>query len=307
MHKTCYDTALLQSVAHRDNCIIDFGKHQGKLNRLSTIKFVCSCGNNFEKPFRYLNDYGAFCGKCIKLKQREKTKQTFLEKYGVEHVSQSEQIKEKKKQTNLENLGVENPFQSDDIKEKIKQDHLKKHGVHHHSQTEQIKEKKKQTNLKNLGVENPFQSDDIKEKIKQTNIKKYGVENPMQSAEICIKQSKSGFGSKLFTFLSGRKIKVQGYEPIVIQKLIEKGYDETDIITNKNEVPEIWYRDLEGKKHRYYCDIYIPSENKIIEVKSEWTYNKYLHINTLKAETCRTKGYEFEYWVLNKKGERLCY
>ena len=72
------------------------------------------------------------------------------------------------------------------------------------------------------------------------------------------------------------------------------------IITSKGEVPEIWYHDLDGKKHRYYCDIYIPSENIIIEVKSKWTYKNNLHLNTLKSETCKAEGYKFEFWIINE-------
>ena len=31
------------------------------------------------------------------------------------------------------------------------------------------------------------------------------------------------------------------------------------------------YEDEYGKKHRHYVDIFIPSQNKCIEVKSNWT------------------------------------
>ena len=62
-----------------------------------------------------------------------------------------------------------------------------------------------------------------------------------------------------------------------------------DLITSKKDVPKIWYSDIDGKKHRYYCDIYIPSENKIIEVKSTWTYKKELHMNILKSEHVKKK------------------
>jgi len=53
--------------------------------------------------------------------------------------------------------------------------------------------------------------------------------------------------------------------------LIQDKVDEEDIITGIENVPEVWYYDNEGKKHRYYVDIYIPSKNLCIEVKSKYT------------------------------------
>jgi len=38
-------------------------------------------------------------------------------------------------------------------------------------------------------------------------------------------------------------------------------------------MPEIWY-EFEDKRRRYYPDIYIKSQNKIIEVKSDYTFYK---------------------------------
>jgi hypothetical protein len=45
----------------------------------------------------------------------------------------------------------------------------------------------------------------------------------------------------------------------------------------------------------------VASINKIIEVKSTWTYNKDLEINTLKANACKNKGYKFEFWIYDNK------
>jgi len=231
---------------------------------------------------------------------QEKTKQTNLEKYGVEYLSQNLKIKEKIKQVNLIKTGFENQFQSDIIKKIIKQTNLEIYGVENPSQSEEIKEKKRITTSTNYGVNYPGQSVKIKEKIKRTNLERYGVEYPLQNSEIFEKQLKNSFKLKDFTFPNGIVINVQGYEPIVLKTLIEQGYKQTDLITSRKEVPEIWYNEL-NKIHRYYCDIYIKSENRIIEVKSTWTYNKDLHINNLKADTCKVKGYCFEFWIFDNK------
>lgn len=79
-----------------------------------------------------------------------KRKQTCLEKYGVENVYQSKEIKEKCKKIHLEKLGVENPSQSEKIKKKKEQTCLKNHGVKYGQQNKEIFEKTQKTrwNLK---------------------------------------------------------------------------------------------------------------------------------------------------------------
>ena len=54
---------------------------------------------------------------------------------------------------------------------------------------------------------------------------------------------------------------------------------QNQIIIGVKNVPEIWYIDENNIEHRYYVDIFIPSQNKCIEVKSLYTYNKNKKIN----------------------------
>lgn len=60
------------------------------------------------------------------------------------------------------------------------------------------------------------------------------------------------------------------------------------------------YYEFENKKHKYYPDFYIISDNKIYEVKSEYTYNSDIIVNTLKKNACNNKGLDFEFIVLSK-------
>lgn len=69
---------------------------------------------------------------------RDKYKQTCIEKYGVENVSQSEEIKKKKTDTCLKHFGVENFLQLEEGREKIKQTCIEKYGVEHPSQNYEI-------------------------------------------------------------------------------------------------------------------------------------------------------------------------
>ena len=67
---------------------------------------------------------------------------------------------------------------------------------------------------------------------------------------------------------------------------------------------------IDGKKHRYYVDFYIPSQNKTIECKSTWTMKKGIEKNNifLKQQAVKDAGYECEIWVYNSKGEKVeCY
>ena len=60
-----------------------------------------------------------------------------------------------------------------------------------------------------------------------------------------------------------------------------------------------------GKESTFYPDIYIPSENKIIEVKSTFTYDKFEEKNEEKLTSTAAQGYNIEYWIFNKKGKLL--
>jgi hypothetical protein len=65
-------------------------------------------------------------------------------------------------------------------------------------------------------------------------------------------------------------------------------------------VPTIWYNDLQGNKHRHFVDIFIPSQNKCIEVKSSWTVK--LKNVFLKQKAAKELGYNYEIWVYDNKG-----
>ena len=224
-------------------------------------------------------------------------------KYGVEYCLQSEDIKEKIKITNLEKYGVNYGFQNEDIKEKIRITNLEKYGVENVFQRQDIKDNIKQTNLKKYNVEYASQCESVKEKIKQTSLKKYGVEHPSQNKEIMEKMNKNSYKSKEYTFPSGKIINIQGYENYALNDLLEKeNINEEDIVTGCMNVPLIWYIDKSGKTHRHYVDIYIPLQNKCIEVKSTWTFTKQKEVVFLKQNSAKELGYLYEIWVYDNKG-----
>lgn len=67
-------------------------------------------------------------------------------------------------------------------------------------------------------------------------------------------------------------------------------------------VPVIWYKDKNNKKRRHYVDIFIPSQNRCIEIKSKWT--KQINIDNifLKQSGGKELGYNYEIWIYDKNG-----
>jgi hypothetical protein len=231
---------------------------------------------------------------------KDKNKEIYLEKYGTEHSSQNEEVKNKVKQTNLEKYGTETPFQNKEIKEKIQSIILDKFGVENVFQNKEIKEKIKQTNLQKYGVENSMQNEEVKNKAVKTCLQQFGVKNAMQSKEIQSKMQSNGKKYKKYIFPSGEIRNVQGYEPFALDILL-KNFKEEDIKTDRIEVPTIIYK-FEDKTRIYFPDIFIPSINKIIEVKSDWTYECNKEINDIKSKISKEKGYIFEFWIFDVKG-----
>lgn len=69
-------------------------------------------------------------------------------KYGVQHQSQSQEIKIKKIESCLKNFGVEHPLQSQEIKEKTKKTNLNKYGTEYPQQNTEVSEKSSQNAYK---------------------------------------------------------------------------------------------------------------------------------------------------------------
>ena len=211
--------------------------------------------------------------------QNEETKckirDTNLKKYGVTAPAKNEVIKQKMKNTNLQKYGFECPLQNKDIQIKSKQTNLIKYGVEYPSQNLEIKTKVKQSCLERFGVEYALQSEEVKNKGKQTSLQKYGYEHYQHNKIFSENASKNAYKLKEFITPSGKQIMCQGYEHFALEYLLYcLNIEEEHIITNRIDVPEIWYNDENNKKHRHYVDIFIPTENLCIEVKSTWTFKQ---------------------------------
>ena len=250
-----------------------------------------------------IEKYGFSC--CLENNDiKQKIKKSNLEKFGCENVGQNYEIQEKMKNTMFQKYGVHYPLQNKEIINNLKNTCVKKYGVQNPLQNEEINKKVKKTLKEKYGVEYPQQSEEIRKKTVDTFINKFGCENPMQNSEIAEKSSKNCYKPKIFNFPSGNKIKCQGYEPFALEELV-KNTDENDIVTGCKNVPTIWYNDDTGKKHRHYVDIFIPTQNKCIEVKSNWTIKKKTSNIFEKQKAAKELGYKYEIWVYDKKGNKV--
>jgi len=256
----------------------------------------------------------------------KKCKETNLIKFGHENAASSKIVKEKMIKTNIEKRGVSYPAQDKKVYDKMTETTKKRLGVKHNSQSDLIKKKKENTNLKNRGVKHPLQdhtvlekiskttekrlgvkhnsqSDLIKKKKENTNLKNRGVKHPLQDPKVASKSLKGSYRTKEYECKSGKIIYYQGYENFALDEL-NTLYQENDIINGKENVPEIWYTDLNGKKHRYFPDILIKSIIKCVEVKSPWTFKQDKNI-FIKQQAVKDAGFYCEIWIYDCKGNKV--
>ena len=163
-------------------------------------------------------------------------------------------------------------------------------------------EKYRNTSIIKYGTDSPSRTVEVIQKMRDTNIVRYGEAHVLQNAELSEKANKNAYKSKSFTYPCGNVIRVQGYEPFALELLVKQGKKFEDITTKRTQVPDIRYKTEDNKKHRYFCDILLHNEDKIVEVKSTWTYK--LDEETtipLKAQACIDAGFEFEIWIFDEK------
>jgi hypothetical protein len=173
-------------------------------------------------------------------------------------------------------------------------------------------ERTRETVLSIYGVDNIQKHPFFREKTTETNKKRYGYEHPLEKYnshktgffeknkdEILKKSKMSSYLTKKFIFPSGRIEEVQGAEPLALKKLLDI-YHESEILVG-DSAPIINYYDRK-KDRKHYPDIFIPKENRIIEVKTTFTLIKTKSLME-KMYAATDGGYEYEIWVFDKNKE----
>lgn len=153
------------------------------------------CGKTYQMMYKKYNDrvingtvHKCACRECEHLKIAESNQI----KYGMS-TNALPSVKNKKKNAYIDKFGVDNPMKSPEIKKKLENTMMEKYGVKYSTQTEEFREKAKETMREKYGVDHPSKSADILEKRKQNNLEKYGVEHTLQIDEVREKIAKSNY------------------------------------------------------------------------------------------------------------------
>jgi hypothetical protein len=264
-------TKIYSRKALDDQIEIDSAQLMGSYPTLfgkTSIKFKCFCGVETARPFQDI------------LGRTSQTRENGHHGALCNECNKKRWLKSREK-TNLERYG-------------------KKGGI---NQTDESRRKSAQTSMERYGVPSPNQAESVKQKKINSSIARFGTENPAQSPDVMERTQKNAKKYKPFKMPSGEIRKVQGYEPYALKDLL-KTYTEHQIATDRKDVPNIEY-EVDGKKRRYFPDIYIAHEKKIVEVKSTWTYKCKTDNIQLKKRATEEAGYVYEIWCYDAKGVRI--
>jgi len=253
---------------------------------------------------------------------KEKSQETCLERYRVEYCQQNPEIREKTEKTCLERYGIKWAFTQDYVYEKIRKIHKEKYGVEFPLQSKKIQEKIDLVFMKNWDAKRPFLSEKfikkynqmmleqygkewfvMTDKFKEKMIENYGVEHALQSPILFKKMMNSSFNRKKnYVSEDGKVWSVLGYEDKCIETLLEEGVLSENLCAGEdNEIPVCKYVCSQtGKNRVWYPDVWISDTKRLIEIKSEWTYNKDPIKMKDKMDCCE---FNCELWIYNGKKE----
>lgn len=216
-----------------------------------------------------------------KVQRRNRLVQTNQQKYGVDFTTQSSQMMDKSKVTKKERYGDEN-----------------------YSNPKKTSDSWQAKTSAELNI--------IADKKRTTCVEKYGVSNPFFLPNVRKRSAVANSIGREFTLPSGKIIRVRGYEDAAIVKLL-KDYSESELVLDdtlvKYNLPIFTY--IDNRRHilKYYPDIFIPKENKIIEIKGRWWWDgngihkhkSRLFNNLKKRKAVLNAGYQYEVWLFEDR------
>ena len=278
----------------------------------------CYCGEPltlYQKTDTYANSCGnpVCVGKTISVsKSNWSTEERLLDSENKKRSAAKRTVKQKENQvlrtrkTFKEKYGVSWGSNLDEQKQKARQTKLKRHGSERWNNS-------RQASLTRI-AKSPEEKKTTAEARKATNLERYGVENVLLHNASAHKTNKGNASIKDYILPSGKTIGVRGHEPFALDLLFNGlGYKETDVVIHddysKYAIEIFEYVNVNKHQLKYYPDIYLPLENKIIEVKSRWwwdgnghaRYNSRLENNLRKRQAVLDNGYNYEVWVFENK------
>lgn len=201
----------------------------------------------------------------------EKTKQTYINNYGVEHPMKSNEYKKQLAQHNLEEYGYEWWYQSNDCKQRQIQAIKNQCGedIVNVFQATSVKKKLRETWMKNYGVDNPSKDPRIKAKKKvstqKTSIERYGTLWPIQNPEVFKKVKRK---------LIYNDIQFDSFSEIAYYIWL------TDNNIKFEYQPNITFEyEYDNVKHYYHPDFLLIDNNEIVEIKNKNTFKDGKMIN----------------------------
>jgi hypothetical protein len=210
-----------------------------------TLDYPLCSGNRERKSFiSFSSGYKKTCSSESKKRTcvcwspvLEQTKQTMIERYGVEHALQSSKLKEKaritftdtytvfgkdieekKRKTCYDRYGVNYVFQSKELRESAKETNLERYGVDHFSKTEEFKQNIQKTSQNRFGVDHFTQSESVIQKKKDTCLERYGGVAPACSEQVMAKVKQTN----LEKYGVDTPFKMDGFRERTKEALIEK-------------------------------------------------------------------------------------
>lgn len=154
--------------------------------------------------------------------------------YGVDNVSQADEIKEIKRQTSLRNYGVENPFQSKVVQEKVKATNRRIYGVDTVLVQPEIQERARAATRAKYGVDYPMQSPVVRQKIQAVIMSKWGAKTPFASPKFMAKYHSDSM-DRYGTFWPSQADEVKGK---ILRTLHEKYGEDVDNVFQLDEVKQ---------------------------------------------------------------------
>lgn len=280
------------------------------------IVMKCGCGNPktfYQQTETYANSCGnpVCIGELIKeTKANWTTEQRISDSINKKKWAASRTIADKektrdiRKQTNRERYGVDYTTQSSMMINKSKLTKKERYGDENYSNPGKTSESWQAKSADEINI--------ITEKKRHTCLDRYGVASPFFLPDVRKKSAVANSIGKEYILPSGKVIRVRGYEDEVIDKLLQT-YLEDEVVVDdvfaKYNLPIFEYVNLNQHTARYYPDIYIPKENKIIEAKGRWWWDgngaekhKSRLLNNLKKrQVVLDTGYQYEVWLFEDR------
>lgn len=210
--------------------------------------------------------------------EKQKRKQTLINRYGVDTPLKFQPFIDKSKQTCRDRYGVDYPGIGEEAMKKHRDTLLSTYGVSSYSKTDEFKEKYKRTCLEKYGVDNVLMLDDYRKKSRKTCKNKYGSEtynNREKAKSTCIE--KYGVDSVG---------KVDEFKEISKLKRLQRNYSK--LCENEFTTPLFTFDEYKNKtedtKFKWRCNIC----GKEFESKIDWNFyiSKYYNRKTVAKCPC---------------------